>query len=175
MAMIRQIKLEKANQVQDIKHSLEQAKNWVFTDYQRLSVNQFNALREALRKTEAKLKVVKNRLLEKANPDCLFTGPTAILLAGDDPSESLKALVEFTKNNNGLPEIKKGFIENRWLTTQEIQLLASLPSKVELLAKLCGGLKTPVARLVGSMSEPPCQVVRALREVSLKKRGDSHE
>ncbi|MDP2874312.1 MAG: 50S ribosomal protein L10 [bacterium] len=173
--MLKQIKPEKANQVQDIKNSLEQVKNWVFTDYQRLSVNQFNALRETLRKTGARVKVVKNKLLEKANPDCLFTGPTAVLLVGDNPPESLKALVEFTKNNNGLPEIKKGFIENRWLTTQEIKLLASLPSKVELLAKLCGGLKTPIARLVRAMGEPPCQIVRALSEVSLKKRGDSNE
>lgn len=175
MVMIKQVKPEKASQVQEIKHSLEQTKNWVFTDYQRLSVNQFNALREALRKTGAKLKVVKNRLLEKANPDCLFTGPTAVLLAGDDPSESLKALVDFTKNNNGLPGIKKGFIENRWLTTQEIQLLASLPNKIELIAKLCGSLKSPLTRLVGAISEPSCHLVYALREVSLGKRGDSHE
>ena len=175
MTMIKQIKPEKANQVQDIKNSLEQTKNWVFTDYQKLSVNQFNTLREMLRKTGASLKVVKNKLLEKANPDCLFTGPTAILLAGDNHAESLKSLVEFTKTNNGLPEIKKGFIENNWLTTQEIQLLASLPSKLELLAKLCGGLETPLTRLLGAMNEPPSQLARALREVSLKKRGDSNE
>lgn len=175
MTMIKRIKLEKANQVKDIKHSLEQTSNWIFTDYQRLSVNQFNALREALRKTGAKLKVVKNKLLEKANPDCLFTGPTAVLLAGDNPSESLKALVEFTKNNNGLPGIKKGFIENRWLTTQEIQLLASLPSKIELVANLCRNMTAPLTRLVGAVSEPSRHLVYALREISLRKRGDSHE
>lgn len=166
---------KKANQLQEIKRTLEQTKNWIFTDYQKLTANQMNLLRESLKKTGAELIVVKNKLLEKANPECRFSGPTAILTTGSDPNESLKALTDFIKNNNGLPEIKEGFVENRWLTSQEIQILASLPSRNELLAQLCGKLRTPPTRLVNVVSQPQRGLAYVLRGVSVTKRGDSHE
>jgi len=165
----------KVDQVSSIKQLLAQAKNWVFADYQKLTVNQMNNLRSELKKAGGDLKVVKNKLLEKANSECQFSGPTAVLLIGGGPSIALKVLTDFAKKNNGLLAIKRGFVENRWLSPSEVQLLASLPTKIDLLAMLCGNLKSPITRFLRSIVGPQRNLVYVLGEITAKKRGDLHE
>ena len=126
----------------------------IITDYQGLSVSKINDLRRKLEKAGADYKVVKNTLSKKALDGLnigkdikgLFTGVTGLVFCTDYMA-AIKVLTAFAKENEKF-KIKGGFIEAKAVTLDEIKVLSSIPSRIELLGKFVNILNSPIQRLI---------------------------
>ncbi len=145
----------------------------VLTGYSGMDVAKLTALRVALRKTSAELRVVKNSLLSIASREtdfCAleehFRGPLAIAIARGDVVETTKALVDFAKKNANL-EIKAAVMNGRALSREQIITLADLPSREVLLGKLLSlmvGVQTSLVNVLSGVPRTFVQVLDAYRE-----------
>ena len=142
----------------------------ILTDYRGLSNSEITALRRRLGDSSIEYKVVKNTLArfsaEKSGKDNLkayFSGPGAIALGYSDVIEPAKILADFINTSKSTLTIKGGFLGERILTSDDISSLAKLPPREILLAKLLGGLQSPISRLVGCLNGPIAGLARVLQ------------
>jgi large subunit ribosomal protein L10 len=132
----------------------------VLTDYRGLSVPQLQTLRASLRESQADMKVAKNTLTRIAahehNLDGLdetLVGPTALVFAWEDPAQPAKVLRDFARSS-GILSIKAAVMDGEILTADQVDAIADLPSREELIAKVVGGVSAPLYGLVNVMSGP---------------------
>lgn len=151
-----------------LKTKLKDAKSIVFADASGLSVNLQRELRQAVKLAGGELIVVKNTLLQLAlGIKELLPGPTITLLAYEDEIAPMKALAEFAKAHE-LPKIKAGFLAKEPLTKDQVEVLANLPTKIELLAKTVGSLKSPLSGIVNVLAANIRKLVYVLKAVKSK-------
>lgn len=148
-----------------LKTKISQAKSIVFADASGLNVNLQRELRQAVKLAGGELIVVKNTLLKLALDQAVLPGPTLTLFAYDDEIAPLKALAEFAKSHD-LPKIKAGFLAKDPLTKEQVETLANLPTKIELLSKMVGSLQAPVFGLVNVLQGNLRKLVYVLKAVS---------
>src|SRR5207244_870287 len=63
-----------------------------------------------------------------------FKGVTAVALSTADPVALSKAISKFSKANPEIFKFKVGLVEGRVIELREVEAIASLPSREELLA-----------------------------------------
>jgi len=166
---------KKIDQVQELKKSLEAAKSVVLADYCGLTVAKLTQLRREIKQAGGELRVAKNTLIKLALENSSapeISGPSAVLFAYQDSLTPLKALYEFSQENDR-PEIKFGFLDNQFLSQEKILALAQLPSVQELQAKLLCRLNSPLAGLAVVLKANLNKLVMILKEVREKKGGES--
>jgi len=151
-------KAKKKEQVEKLSADFKHVSSAVVATYSKLKVSQDYELRKALRGAGAKYKVVKNTLAEKAAKatkleDGLknLTGVTSIAYTTGDPVAMAKALTKYAKDT---PEFtfKIGVVEGKVISIKEIEALATMPSKEELMSKLLFLINAPAQRLVTAMN-----------------------
>jgi large subunit ribosomal protein L10 len=140
----------------EIKDRMERAQIAISADYRGLSVAQITDLRRALRPANVEVKVVKNTLAAMAaeqagRPEMsqLVQGPTALAMGFGDPVAPVKALTEFIRARRLTIDIHGGWLEGRVLNRAEVESLATLPSKEQLIADVVGKLQSPLYNLAG--------------------------
>lgn len=155
MAVSRQKKTE---QVEKLTADLKNVSNMVVATYTKMTVAQDYELRKALRGAGAKYKVVKNTLAARASKGTKVEealknlgGVTSIAYTSGDPVAMAKALTKYAKDT---PEFtfKVGVVEGKVISIKEIESLASMPSKEELMSKLLFLINAPAQRLVTAMN-----------------------
>ncbi|MCC6936498.1 MAG: 50S ribosomal protein L10, partial [Thermomicrobiales bacterium] len=113
-----------------------------------------------LREHNAEVRVAKNTLtriaarqhdMEALEPE--LVGPTAIVTAFDDPVQPAKVLSEFARSSRIL-QIKSAMLEGQLIGADQVEALASLPSREVLVAKVVGGLSSPLYGIVGVLAAP---------------------
>ena len=151
-------KAKKTAQVEKLTKDLRQVSNLVVTTYTKMTVAQDYELRKALRGAGAKYQVVKNTLAERAAKGTKvegalkdLAGVTSIAYTTGDPVAMAKALTKYAKD---APEFtfKVGVVEGRVVTIKDIESLATMPSKEELMSKLLFLINAPAQRLVTAMN-----------------------
>ena len=148
----------KAAVIADIKQRLETADAAVLTEYRGLTVTDIATLRAALRGAATDYKIFKNTLARRAAKDVglddligSLEGPVAIAFVrkdGGDAVTAAKALRDFAKGNANLV-LKGGMLGPRVLTTADVEALADVPPRDELLARLAGGFQAPMTKAAG--------------------------
>jgi len=150
-------KAKKKEQVEKLSADFKNVASAVVATYSKLKVSQDYELRKALRGAGAKYKVVKNTLAEKAAKGTKLeeglknlAGVTSIAYTTGDPVAMAKALTKYAKDT---PEFtfKVGVVEGRVISIKEIEALATMPSKEELMSKLLFLINAPAQRLVTAM------------------------
>ena len=166
----------KEQTVSELQEKLKQAKLGVLTSFNAMNVEKMEALRNALRKNDAELKVVKNTLLGIASRETGFSvladhfkWPVAVVLSYKDPVAPTKALIEFAKKNPEL-EIKIGVLDGKLLTKSDITALAELPSREVLLGKLVSVMAAVPTSFVTVLSGVPRSFVQVLNAYCDKKK-----
>lgn len=161
--------------VEDLHARFEKAAIVILTDYKGLNVEAINDLRRKLTEAGVEYKVVRNTLLRRASIDTdaalaeeFFVGPTAIALGYDDPIAPAKILSEFAKKNDKL-EIKAGAMNGSLLSVQQIDSLAKLPSREELLAQFLSVLNGVPTAFVRVLNAVPVQLVNVLTAIKDQK------
>ena len=151
---------QKAQAIEELTESLQRAQLAVLTDYRGLKVGDLQALRSTLRPMGAEFHVAKNTLtriaaervgIEGLAP--LLDGPLALVLAYDDPVGASKAITDFARTSRILT-VKAAVLNNRVIQAGDVEALATMPSREQLLAKLLGLMVSPMARTVGVLSGP---------------------
>ncbi len=150
-------KEEKIRRVALYKESISQSEGLILTNFIGMETAQINELKGQIREVGGNFLVVKNTLLRIAlrdlglqAPEEFLEGPTAISF-GKDLTKIARKLVDYSKEV-GLPQIKGALIGTRVLKPEEVEFLANLPSREELLGKLVGNLQAPVYGLVYVLS-----------------------
>lgn len=145
---------KKQGTIDELRERLAGSKNLFFTNYAGLTVADITKLRKELRKDGSTYAVVKNTLFSIAAGEDLakhfeqhLAGPTAVVFAGDDPVAPAKALKKFADDVRAI-EVKAAYIDGKVLDPGQIAVLAALPSKGVLQAKLLGLLTSPTRGLV---------------------------
>src|SRR5262245_27737338 len=148
----------KAAVIDDIKTRLEGADAAVLTEYRGITVAQIAELRAALRPAGTDYKIFKNTLAKRAAKDVgldelsdSLTGPVAIAFVrkdGGDAVTAAKALRDFARTNENLV-LKGGLLGPRQLTSKDIEALADVPPREQLLARLAGGFQAPLTKAAG--------------------------
>jgi large subunit ribosomal protein L10 len=143
--------------IDDIKDRLRSAEASVLTEYRGLTVTDLANLRAALRPASADYKIYKNTLARRAAADAGFTdlaewleGPVAIAFvrADGDAVTAAKALRDFAKVNPKLV-VKGGMFGPRMLSVADVEALADVPPRDQLLARLAGGFQAPLVKAAG--------------------------
>lgn len=152
--------LKKSAEIDLLQERFENANMVILTDYRGLSVAQMQEFRSKLRPSEGEFRVSKNTLVriaaERAGVEGLeefLEGPTAVVFAMGDVAGAAKATSDFAKSSRIL-QVKSGVMNNQVMTASDVDVIASLPPREELLGKLVGMLASPMARTVGVLSGP---------------------
>lgn len=169
----RQIKEDSVASLQD---KVGRAKTITFTDYQGLSANQINDLRNKITAVGGELLIEKNTLLKialkntnlKLEDENLLTGPTAAIFAYSDELAALKEAAESNKAI-GIPVFKFGFFGKDFINSETVEKLSKIPSRSVLEAKLVGSISTPIYGIVGVLSANLRNLVYALNQIKEKK------
>ncbi len=147
---------------------------WV-VDYRGLTVKEIQALRRSIREAGATMTVYKNTImhigLEQAGLpaiDDVLAGPSAFVFSGEDPVASAKALKDFAKTNNKL-EIKGGIMDGQAVDAEQVNAIASLPSREELIAKLLGTISNPLVKTVRVLNGPMEAFARCVSAIADQK------
>lgn len=147
---------------------------WV-VDYCGLSVKDIQMLRREIRAAGASMKVYKNTLMHLAlaeselpTLDDMLAGPSAFVFAGDDVAAAAKAVKNFAKANQTL-EIKGGLMEGAAVTAAEVEAIASLPSREELIAQIAGAISGVARGLAVSINGVPSGLAQVTKAVADQK------
>lgn len=161
---------QKRTVVAEVTKVVAGAQAAVLVEYRGLTVAQMTRLRAQARQAGVYVKVVKNtlarRAVEGSGFDCLkqhMVGPLAFAMS-TDPVAVAKVLSEFAKDNDKL-RITVGAMNGQLMSTADIQALAKLPGREQLLAMLLGTLQAPAQKFVQTLNEVPASFVRALAAV----------
>jgi large subunit ribosomal protein L10 len=164
----------KVEMVEKIKREIADCDALWVVDYRGLTVKQAEALRGKIREQGATLKVYKNSFTERALADlelpdmgAVLEGPSAFVFVSGDPVASAKAIKSFAKENKKL-EIKGGLLNKQVMTAEQVQAIADLPSREELIAKLLGTIKNPLSGVVQVLNGPASKLVRTLGAIAEK-------
>ena len=149
---------KKSRQVEKLGEDLKNVSSLIVTTYSKLTVAQDYELRKTLRSSGAKYKVVKNTLAERAAKGTKveaalkeLAGVTSVAYTQGDPVALAKALSKYARDH---PEFtfKAGIVEGRVVSIKEIETLATMPSKEEIMSKLLFLINAPAQRLVTVMN-----------------------
>jgi len=154
-------KEKKAQIIDRLQEVFSKCSIGILTDYRGLSTPEINDLRGRLRGSGIEYKVVKNTLArfaaERAGKDdlvSLFEGPVAIAFGYGDITEPARALAAYIDTSKASLSIKGGFLGDRLLTLEDVRTLSTLPSREILLAKVMGGMQSPITALLGCLTTP---------------------
>jgi len=97
-----------------------------------------------------------------------LTGPLVLGFSLEDPGAVGRVIKDFAKDHNKLV-VKAVSIGGQLYGSQDIERLASLPSKEQALAMLMGTMKAPIAKFVRTLAEPTAKFVRTVKAVGDKQ------
>jgi large subunit ribosomal protein L10 len=164
---------QKQEAIETLKSDFAGAGAVVVTHYMGLTVAEMTDLRGRLRSEGAKLKVVKNTLVQKALDgrvgeagDALFKGPVAIAY-GPDPVSAAKVSTQYAKDNEKFSVIG-AVMGDQVLDASAVGALATLPSLDQLRGKLIGLIQAPATKVAGVLVAPAGQLARVFNAYATK-------
>lgn len=154
--------------IDEIRALLDGAVSATVVDYRGLTVSEDTQLRKTLREAGVQYKVFKNTLIKRAAEgtdfsqlDGFLEGPTAIAVSRDDATAAARILAKFAKTAPKL-ELKGAVVEGKLYDEKEVQALAEIPSREELLGRLLCSIQSPVTNFA-----------RVLKQIAEKGEGEA--
>lgn len=147
--------------VADLAARIKRSTIAIATDFSGLSVNEITALRKQLRDSGVEYRVVKNRIAAIAADQAgvapfkdILEGSTGIVFGYDDVVAAAKAVSDYVKETRVELKIRNGVMNGEPLSAQQVSVLAALPPKDQLVAKLLGQMNAPITGLVMVLTGP---------------------
>jgi large subunit ribosomal protein L10 len=148
----------------------------ILSTFQGITVEQDTALRRAVQNAGGKYRVVKNTVAGRAGAETPVAdllndlqGPNSIAYTSTDPVALAKVLSKVAKDVPAF-KFKAGWVEGRVISIQEIQQLAQLPSREELLSKVMFLLNAPAQRLASTLAAVPRSMAVVVSEAAKKEK-----
>ena len=148
---------QKAAVIDEVAAEITESEAIFAVDYRGISVPQAAELRTRLRDADARFRVVKNTLTERAADKAgaealkeLLEGPTAMTFVRGDAAMAAKALRDFRRATQ-LLEFKGGWMNGAPLSAAQIDSIAQLPSRDVLYGRLVGMVASPLTGLAAAL------------------------
>ena len=159
-----------------IKQDMEGQTAIFIVDYCGLTVKDIQELRRSIRGAGGSMKVYKNSLMRIAlteaglpTLDDLLQGPSAFVFGGEDFAATAKVVKEYAKTNQKL-EIKGGLLEGKEISAEQVDAVASLPTRPELIAQIAGAISGIARGLAVSISGVSRGLALATQAVADQKK-----
>ena len=170
---------EKQTFVGDFREKLQEASVLYLTDFSGLDVKSMTLLRQRLKDSGAEYLVVKNRLVKLALADLdlpdiseALLGPTGVVLGYEGTIEPAKAVRDFAKEHDDKPVFKLGILDKKIVSAVEIERLAKIPPRAQLLAELAGALEAPMSALASALEGKLQEMSGLLDALREQKEGE---
>jgi large subunit ribosomal protein L10 len=154
-------KSEKQQDLDKLKTELAKVSTVILTTFQGITVEADTKLRRAVQAAGGKYQVVKNTLAERAGTGTPaegvlknLKGTNSIAYTSADPVALAKALTKVAKDVPAF-QFKSGVVEGKVISIAEIQQLANMPSKEELISKIMFLLNAPAQRIASALNALP--------------------
>jgi large subunit ribosomal protein L10 len=152
---------EKQQDLDKLKLELAKVSTVILTTFQGITVEADTKLRRAVQAAGGKYQVVKNSLAERAGAGTPaenllknLSGTNSIAFTETDAVALAKVLTKVAKEVPAF-QFKSGLVEGRVISIAEIQQLANLASKEELLSKIMFLLNAPAQRIAMALNALP--------------------
>ena len=166
---------QKESEISVLKDEFTAKGNAFVVSFQGLTVEKDQQLRRQLREAQLSYRVVKNTLAQRAVEGTSlqelrshFVGPTALAYCESDPVGLAKVLTKFARENTQFT-FKAGVVEGRVVSVQDIQALATMPSKEELVSKLMFLLNSQAQRLAVALAGTARNLAVVINEIAKQK------
>jgi large subunit ribosomal protein L10 len=172
---------EKQKDLEALADQFRNASAGMVVGFQKMTVAKDQELRNQLREVGVKYSVVKNTLARKATEGTPFEkatehfkGVTAVALSDKDPVGLSKAISKFTRANPDIFSFKVGVVEGRVVALEDVEAIANLPSKEELISKIMFLINCQAQRLVTVLSAVPRNLAVVIRQIG-EQKGEAPE
>ncbi len=169
-------KNQKNQEIAELKEKFSNTQYFYLTDSSTLSVEKINKFRRLCFNSGVEYRISKNTLIKKALEQVgegyeqlfpLLNGPTGVMFSTDGATPA-KVLKEFRKDSDR-PILKGAYIDSSVFSgDNQLETLAKLKSKTELLGEIVGLLQSParnvISALQGSSAQKIAGLVKALEE-----------
>jgi large subunit ribosomal protein L10 len=171
---------QKQENLEALTEQFQKASAAMLVGFNKLTVSKDQELRNQLRDAGVTYEVVKNTLARKAAEGTPFEqaaehfkGVTAIALSEGDPVTLSKAISKFTKANPDVFSFKVGIVEGKVVELRDVEAIASLPSKEELISKIMFLINCQAQRLVTVLSAVPRNLAVVVKQIGDQKGGEA--
>jgi large subunit ribosomal protein L10 len=173
-------KAQKQKDLEALAEQFKQANAAMLVGFQGMTVQKDQELRNQLREAGVSYGVVKNTLARKAAEGTVleqaadqFKGVTAVALSQRDPVGLSKAIAKFSKANPEIFQFKVGIVEGKVVALRDVEAIASLPSKEELISKIMFLLNAQAQRLATVLSAVPRNLAIVVKQIGDQKGGEA--
>src|SRR5271170_2469555 len=154
-------KAEKVTQADELRAQLATVSTVILSTFQGITVEEDTKLRRSVEAVGGHYQVVKNRVAQRAGEGTPaegllkgLKGTNSIAYTKTDPVALAKILTKVAKDVPAF-QFRAGWVEGRVISIQEINQLALLPSKEELISKIMFMLNAPAQRIATAMAALP--------------------
>ncbi len=170
-------KAQKQSDLNALATKLETAKSAMIVSFTKLTVDKDQEFRNQLRSVGANYQVVKNtvaKLAVKGTPfeeaSEHFKGVSAIAWTDSDPVDLSKMVSKFIKENGAIYGFKAGVVDGKVVSLAQVQEIASLPSKEELISKLLYVINAQAQRIVTVINAVPRDLAIVIKQIGDKQQ-----
>ena len=172
---------EKQQELDKLKSELAKVSTVILTTFQGITVQDDTKLRRAVQAAGGKYQVVKNTLVQRAGAGTPaesllknLTGTNSIAYTAADPVALAKALTKIAKDVPAF-QFRSGVVEGRVVSIADIQQLANLPSKEEIISKIMFLLNAPAQRIAMALNALPRNLAVTVSEAAKANKFGSGE
>ena len=159
-----------------LTEQLNNSKSAMIVSFNKLTVNKDQEFRNHLRDAGAKFQVVKNtiaRIAVKGTPyegaSDHLKGVTGIAWTENDAVILSKTVSKFVKDNADIYTFKAGIVEGKVVDLKQVEAIASLPSKEELISKLMFVINAQAQRIVTVINAVPRNLAIVVKQIGDQK------
>ena len=174
-------KEDKGRIIIELTEQLKKYPHLYLTDIEALNAEKTSKLRRECFKQNVQLIMVKNTLLQKAMESIedtdyselysVLKGNTAIMLT-DSANVPARLIKEFTKDVRkgevGKPKLKGAYVQEGFYTADDLETLATIKSREELIGDVIGLLQSPAKNVISALQSNGGQkihgILKALEE-----------
>jgi large subunit ribosomal protein L10 len=167
---------QKQKDLEALIEQFKKANAAMLVSFKKMTVAKDQELRRQLREAGVDYSVVKNTLARKAAAGTPlesladeFKGVTAVAISTTDPVGLSKAIAKFAKANAEIFSFKVGLVEGKVVELKQVEAIANLPSREELVSKMLFLINAQAQRLVTVIQAVPRNLAVVMDQVRAQK------
>jgi large subunit ribosomal protein L10 len=161
--------------VAEVAETAAKALSVVIADARGVSVGDMTELRRQAREQQVHVRIVRNTLAKRAIEGTEFqcieptlVGPTLLAFSMEDPGAAARIIKDFAKKVEKF-EVKGLAASGRLMAPEQIDALASLPTRDQAISMLMSVIQAPVTKLARTLNEVPGKLVRTVAAIRDQK------
>jgi large subunit ribosomal protein L10 len=169
-------KARKQEDLNALTEQLSNSKSAMLISFNKLTVSKDQEFRHQLRAAGAKYQVVKNTIARRAvkgtpyeDASEFLKGNTGIAWTENDAVILSKTVSKFVKDNKDFYTFKAGVVEGKVVNLSQVEAIASLPSKEELISKLMFVINAQAQRIVSVINAVPRDLAVVIKQIGDQK------